>query len=196
VVQACIRSALDAAPTGQLRVVSACAGQGRDLLGALADHPRRRDVRARLVELDEHNAALARRSAGAMDLAQIEVVVGDAGSTSQYRGMVPADLVLLGGVFGNITDQDVERTIGHCTQLCGTGGTLVWTRHRRAPDLVPRICQWLEEQGFQQQWLSKPQEGWCVGVHRSTAASQPLLPDRRMFTFVGSDLLRRPNRPA
>jgi hypothetical protein len=33
-------------------VISLCAGQGRDLLGVLADHPRREDVRARLVELD------------------------------------------------------------------------------------------------------------------------------------------------
>ncbi|GHD35622.1 hypothetical protein GCM10010335_31060 [Streptomyces galbus] len=30
-----------------------CAGQGRDLIGVLAGHPRRDDVRARLVELDE-----------------------------------------------------------------------------------------------------------------------------------------------
>jgi hypothetical protein len=62
-VQQRIRLALDAAPPGPLRVVSVCAGQGRDLIGVLADHPRRDDVKARLVELDERNAALARHSA-------------------------------------------------------------------------------------------------------------------------------------
>src|SRR5437867_2671389 len=59
VVQTQIRAALDHSPSGPLRVISLCAGQGRDLLGVLADHPRRDDVRARLVELDARNTALA-----------------------------------------------------------------------------------------------------------------------------------------
>ena len=50
VVQEWIGSALRDAPAGPLKVLSMCAGQGRDLLEVLADHPRRDDVRARLVE--------------------------------------------------------------------------------------------------------------------------------------------------
>jgi SAM-dependent methyltransferase len=195
-VQAHIRAALETAPPGRLRVVSACAGQGGDLLGVLAEHRRRDDVSARLVELDSHLAALAEQTAESMNLGGIEVVVGDAGLTSHYRSIVPADLVLLCGVFGNLTDQDVERTVAHCPQLCKTGGTLICTRHRRPPDLVPRICRWLQEQGFQRHWLSDPQEGWSVGVHRFTGDPQPLDPDRRMFTFVGSDAPTQPDGPA
>jgi hypothetical protein len=195
-VQAHIRATLESAPPGRLRVVSACSGQGRDLLGVLAEHPRRHDVSARLVELDPHLAALAEQTAESMDLGGIEVVIGDAGVTTHYGGMVPADLVLLCGVFGNITDEDVERTVAHCPQLCKTGGTLIWTRHRRPPDLVPRICRWLQEQGFQRHWLSDRREGWSVGVHHFTGESQPLGPDRRMFNFVGSDALTQPDGPA
>ncbi|MEU6202456.1 hypothetical protein ABZ814_02540 [Micromonospora musae] len=47
-----LRDALDRAPTGPLRAVSLCAGQGRDLIPVLATHPRRDDVTARLVELN------------------------------------------------------------------------------------------------------------------------------------------------
>jgi hypothetical protein len=191
VVQERIREALDAAAPGPVRVVSMCAGQGRDLLPELADHPRRGDVTARLVELDTRNAALAERAAEAAGLSGIEVVVGDAALTRHYRGMVPADLVLACGVFGNITDADVERTIDHCTQLCAHGGTVVWTRHRQAPDLVPRICDWLEERGFERRWLSAPDAGYGVGVHRFTGQPRPLDPDGRMFTFVGYDELKR-----
>src|SRR5690242_14199661 len=50
-VQTQIRAALDAGESGPLRVISLCAGQGRDLLEVLAEHPRRDDVQARLVEL-------------------------------------------------------------------------------------------------------------------------------------------------
>ena len=46
-----IKQALDEAPAGPLRVISLCAGQGRDLIEVLAEHPRRGDVRARLVEV-------------------------------------------------------------------------------------------------------------------------------------------------
>jgi hypothetical protein len=35
---------------------------GRDVIGVLAGHPRRDDVRARLVELDERNVAVARQA--------------------------------------------------------------------------------------------------------------------------------------
>src|SRR5262245_65976246 len=60
IVQRRIREAVDAAPSGPLRVVSMCAGQGRDLIGALRDHPRRHDLVARLVELDASIAETAR----------------------------------------------------------------------------------------------------------------------------------------
>ena len=178
-----VRDALDTAPPGELRVVSGCAGQGRDLLPPLAAHPRRREVTARLVELDPEIAGAAGQTARSLGLDRVEVVVGDAGLTRHYRGMVPANLVLLCGVFGNIGDEDIERTIAHCPQLCAPGGTLIWTRHRREPDAVPRICGWLREQSFELQWLSDPLERWGVGVHQFTGEPMPLATDQRMFSF-------------
>jgi hypothetical protein len=59
-VQEQIRAALNTAKPGPLRAISLCAGQGRDLIGALAGHPRQGDVRARLVELDPRNAPTRR----------------------------------------------------------------------------------------------------------------------------------------
>jgi hypothetical protein len=79
-VQTQIRAALDRGPAGPLRVISLCAGQGRDPLGVLADHPRRDDVRARLVELDARNTALAEERVRAAGLRRVEVVTADAGS--------------------------------------------------------------------------------------------------------------------
>jgi ribulose kinase len=75
-------------------------GQGHDLIGALAGHERRGDVTARLVELDEHNVLLARRAAQEAGLDGVQVVIGDASLTDSYVGAVPADLVLVCGVFG------------------------------------------------------------------------------------------------
>lgn len=191
VVQAQIRAALDAAPPGPLQAVSLCAGQGRDLLGVLADHARRDDVRARLVELDARNTAAAVHRASSAGLSQVEVVAADASLTDCFRDVVPADLVLVCGVFGNITDEDIERTIDACTQLCRAGGTVIWTRHRGAPDRVPQICEWFAARGFELQWLSEPDVPFGVGVHRFAGQPQQLVPGSRMFTFLGFDALRQ-----
>lgn len=182
-VQERIKVTLDEAPPGPLRAVSLCAGQGRDLIGALAGHPRRDDVTARLVEFDERNAAFARTSAAAAGLDKVEVVTGDAALASHYAGMTPADLVLMCGMFGNMTDADVERTVGFATQLCARGGTVVWTRARWEPDLVPSICDWFGERGFELSWLSGPDVSYGVGVHRFAADPSPLDPDARIFRF-------------
>jgi hypothetical protein len=191
VVQEQIRASLDSSPAGPLRVISLCSGQGRDLLEVLDGHPRRDDVRARLVELDPGNTALAQQAARAAGLDQVEVVTGDAALTDQYQGVAPADLVLVCGVFGNVTDEDIERTIGFCSQLCVTGGTVIWTRHRSAPDRVPLICDWFEEHGFNRQWVSEADVGFGVGVHRFAAGPRPLALGERMFTFAEYDVLRR-----
>jgi hypothetical protein len=142
------------------------------------------------VELDERNTAFAQEMVRAAGLDHVEVVTADAALTDHYRGMVPADLVLVCGVFGNITDDDIERIIDTCSQLCRTGGTVIWTRHRAAPDRVPLICEWFEERGFDRQWLSEPEEGFGVGVHRFIGEPRPLAAGMQMFTFVGYDVFR------
>lgn len=190
VVQERIRVVLDRGPSGPLRVVSLCAGQGRDLLGVLADHPRRGDVVARLVELDPRNAAVARDGVRAAGLAGVEVVTADAALTDHYADLVPADLVLACGIFGNISDDDIHRTISFCAELCATGGTVVWTRHRNAPDRVPLICEWFEHNGFTREWLSTPDTAFGVGAHRHTGQPRPLRRGETMFHFVGYKNLR------
>jgi hypothetical protein len=187
-VQSQIREALDRSPAGPLRAISLCAGQGRDLLEVLADHPRRDDVRARLIELDARNAGFAEGKVRALGLHRVEVVTADASLTDQYRGMVPADLVLVCGVFGNISDEDIERTIDSCPQLCQTGGTVIWTRHRGDPDRVPMICERFKARGFDLHWLSDRDAGFGVGAHRFTGEPQPLVAGRSMFTFVRYDV--------
>ncbi|WFE25908.1 SAM-dependent methyltransferase [Solwaraspora sp. WMMD791] len=188
VVQARIRETLDAAPPGPVRVVSMCAGEGRDVLGVLDGHPRRTDVRGRLVELDPQLADRARRRAAAIGV-DLEVVTGDAARSAHYAGAVPADLVLLCGVFGNIADVDVARVVAAAPQLTAAGGTVVWTRHRREPDLVPRILEWFAAAGFVQVWLSDKSEGYGVGVHRfaGVPAALRLRLDGTLFRFVGRD---------
>jgi hypothetical protein len=189
-VQREIHGALDARRTERVRVVSLCAGQGRDLIEALAERTDADRVEARLVELDPEIAATARSAAATHGLTGVDVVVADAGVTDVYEGAVPADLVLACGVFGNISDDDVENTIRLLPQLCAAEARVVWTRHRRAPDLTPTIRGWFADTGFRELAFYAPAESfYTVGVEAFAGPPEPLQPGGRLFTFVGFDAL-------
>ncbi|MGH9170572.1 MAG: SAM-dependent methyltransferase [Acidimicrobiales bacterium] len=185
-VQRRIGTALDEAPTGPIRVVSLCAGQGRDVIGAVAGHPRRDDVRARLVELDARNTEVARRLAAAAEL-DIEVVTADASRSEAYAGAVPARLVVACGIFGNITDEDIHNAAHLLPMLCDEGATVVWTRHRREPDLTPSVRRWFEEAGFEDLGVDAPPEHKFVTVGAARWSGPAGVPRDGVtfFTFVG-----------
>jgi len=180
-VRAEVAAALDRAPAGPLRLLSLCAGQGRDVLPLLREHPRGPDVRARLVEADGVNVAAARAAAGP----EVEVVEGDAGTTDACAGAVPADVLLLCGIFGNVGDADVRRTLLALPMLLAPGGTVLWTRSRHAPDLTPTMRGWQAEVGVEQvAFVAEPGQGWSVGAGVLRGPAQPLVPGQRLFTFT------------
>jgi hypothetical protein len=185
-VQGHIGAALDACAPGPIRLLSMCAGQGRDLLGVLPDHPRRDDVTALLVELDARNVAIARRAIEAAALPEVRIVEGDASLTSSYASIAPVDVALVCGVFGNVEDEDIPRTIQHLPSLLAPGAIVVWTRFPRTPDLLPRIDRWFHDAGFETITLESSTEGvrYGLGVHRLTVDPQPFDPGVRLFTFV------------
>jgi hypothetical protein len=169
----------------RLAVLSICSGDGRDVLGAFAEQSPGSSVRGRLVDSDPTLADRARRTATEASLTGIEVVVADAGTTSAYAGAVPADLVLVCGVFGNIADADVERTIRALPMLCAEGATVIWTRHRRPPDLTPAIRGWFRDAGFiEVAYQTVPDSVATVGVERLARQPDPFEEGVRLFTFV------------
>lgn len=167
-----------------VHVLSLCAGDGRDVVPVLADLGREGvRHRAALVELSPDLAERARVSAQGSGV-DVEVVCADAGALATVASVAPADVVLLCGIFGNVTDDDVRHTVAHAGALVRRSGTVIWTRHRRAPDLTPSIRRWFDEAGFGELAFDSPgPDAWSVGVHRNVAAAATP-PSRRLFTFV------------
>jgi hypothetical protein len=192
-VQEHLRAVLDRQPPGPVALISMCAGQGRDVIGALAGHPRRADVRARLVELDPRLAGQARQAAAAAGLDGVEVVTGDAGSTDAYAGAVPAAIVVAVGVFGNISDADIAGTVAALPGLCAPGAAVIWTRHTRPPDLTPAVRGWLRAAGFAEEGYEQPAgTAQGIGRHRLDGPALPFAPGTRLFAFVPDALAARP----
>jgi hypothetical protein len=140
-----------------------------------------------LVELDPVNTAVARDRLAAAGLAdRVTVVTADAGVTTPYAPLVPAEVVLFCGVFGNVTGADLDNTVRSLPMLCAPGATVIWTRHRRAPDVTPRLMQWFEAAGFELVgYDTVPNEWVAVGTHRYTGSPAPYRPDALLFEFVG-----------
>lgn len=115
---------------GPVRVLSICAGDGRDLLGVLSRRTDAGRVSAVLLELHPGLAQQARATAAAAGWAGIDVRAVDAGHSDSYRGAVPADVVLMVGIFGNVTNEDLWRLIASAPPLCRPGATLIWSRGR------------------------------------------------------------------
>ncbi|MEP7361421.1 MAG: SAM-dependent methyltransferase [Chloroflexota bacterium] len=183
IVQGYIVAALERVERSPVRVISMCAGEARDLRGAL-ERVERRDLVGRLVELDAGLAALARAGLVSLGVAGIEVVAGDAGDMGAYRAAAPADLVLECGVFGNISNDDVERTVRASPVLCAPGATLIWTRHRRPPDLTDAIRRWFTESGFSEIAFERvPDSNGSVGVARYDGPAVELV-EQPLFTFT------------
>ena len=183
VVQDQIRDALPRHPREPVRVLSLCAGRAEDLIGVLRGYAYANLVKARLIERDARNVramAAAARLAGL----RLEIVQGDAANPSLYAGRAPADLVLLCGVLGNISDADARRTVATLPALCRTGGTVVWTRSRRPPDLTPEIRRWFTEAGFAEWAFIAPEsERFSVGAARFRGPPRAL-GFTHLFTFI------------
>ncbi|MDG4668854.1 class I SAM-dependent methyltransferase [Mycobacterium sp. 236(2023)] len=180
-----LSDALDAAPPGPIRLISLCAGEGRDVLGVLPAHPRRPDVIARLVELNPDVAAVARASAAAAGLDNVEVVTGDAALVAAYADLAPADVVLACGIFGNVDDAAIRATIDGLRQLSKRGATVLWTRSRRTPDVTTDVRRWFSEVGFEEVGFDvEDGRDFSVGTQRFAGETPPLDVTAKLFEFL------------
>jgi hypothetical protein len=180
-----LADAIDTAPAGPISLVSLCAGQGRDVIGVLSSHPRCDDVAAVLIEFDPRLAALASQSAAECGLSNVDVRQADASVVASFADALPADVLLLCGIFGNVSENDIRHTIETAPALCRPGATVIWTRHRQSPDLTPQIRSWFADAGFDETGFDALENETmnCVGVNRLARPSSAKLPDGRLFTF-------------
>jgi hypothetical protein len=168
---------------GHPRLISMCAGDGRDVLPVLAGgHP---TVAATLVELDPVLADRARSSADRLGLTEVDVRTADAGLSTSYQGSTPADLLTACGVFGNVTDDDVRRTLAAAPLMLQRGGTLIWTRGSRADvDRSALVRALLLEAGWEERAYVRPDDAsYRVGVHTWQGLASGTVTDR-IFSFV------------
>jgi Methyltransferase domain len=182
-----VRQRLDQLVAGDPRVrriLSLCSGDGRDILPVLAQQPHAQRAEVVLVELDPALSAAAKRRAVEAGVVA-NVVVGDAGLLKTWQSFLPVDLLMLCGIFGNISEADIRSTVDAARATVSRGGHVIWTRgYFDDQDLRPQIRAWFIDAGFAEISFDSEPTGYGIGVNRQTSdADAAPLPDR-LFSFV------------
>jgi hypothetical protein len=187
-----VRSRLAAVLAGgedPVRLLSLCAGDGRDTIPVLAASGRQVD--ACLVELDSGLADAARAAAAAAGV-ELEVRTGDAGEVTTFGDRLPVDVLMLCGVFGNVADADLVRTVAAARTMVAVRGVVIWTRGNRVPDdptsHADDPAEWVRGRfraaGFEEVAFVKPDDAsYRIGIVRQPQVVDRELPER-LFTFV------------
>lgn len=184
VVRSRLREALAAVDADSPRLLSLCSGDGSDLIPVLATV--RRAVRATMVEYDTLLAGRARDAAAAAGLSTLEVRQGDAGDPAVFDDVLPVDVLMLCGIFGNVEHATVRNTVAQAPCMLAPGGWVIWTRGGSDPDRRPEVRRWFEEAGLPEATFDGAPEPYGVGVNRLPldAPASPALSTERLFTFV------------
>lgn len=183
-VQAWLGEELDRRP-GPVKVLSVCAGDGRDIIDVLAGRDDASRVESVLLEAHPGIADRARQRAATAGLTTVSVRTCDAADTSSYAGAVPADLVLLVGIFGNISRTDLSRTIAAAPQFCAPAATLLWSRGRDQDDVNAEIRAEFIAAGFSELDYEEADLGAkpALGRMRYEGPPVPLVTGESLFTF-------------
>ena len=139
------------------------------------------------MELDPGLTGTARAACERAGLNNVDVVTGDASISDAATGIAPVDVLVACGIFGNVSDDDIHGFVDLLPTLCSAPATVVWTRHRRPPDLTPTIRSWFAAAGGEEIEFVTPDPFGIIGVgaHRLTADPVPLVPGTRLFHFTG-----------
>lgn len=118
--------------------------------------------------------------------AHVEVRTADAGITDTYLGAVPAEVILLVGVLGNISDTDLTRTIATAPALCQPAATLLWSRARADGDNNDMVRARFAAAGFTElDYVTLDRDSWpAVGVARYDGPPMPLPTGTQLFRFL------------
>ncbi|PHJ57717.1 type 12 methyltransferase [Nostoc linckia z18] len=189
IVREYIAYSLNASADGPIHIVSVCAGDGRDLLGTLKNHPRKQDVYARLVEINPSLVERGRATIESLGLdKQIEFINGDATIATNYVGAVPANIVLVCGVFGNLPEEtELNRLLDNLSFLSKEGAFVIWTRgHSNGIAYSDNVRKTLRVFGFEEVNFKLTATGdMGIGINRYLGKNLTVPKEQQLFVFSG-----------
>jgi hypothetical protein len=188
-VQTHLSQCLDSAPGGEVRIVSICAGDGRDVIGVVESHRRRNEITAWLVELNRHSVSVGVRRATSAGLEErVRYLNADATIYETYRNVWPSDIVLVCGVWGHVPVCDRMPLVRAIAGLCKSGSSVIWTRGvSRGHAHLQAIQSLFADSDWNEVRLSiTPDRKWAAATYRYVGAPLDRPQGGRIFQFQTS----------
>jgi Putative methyltransferase len=185
-VQTHLTECLDLAPPGSIRITSLCAGDGRDVIGVVGSHQRRSHVAASLVELNRQSVANGIRQAATAGLEKTaHFINADATLFATYRNVLPADIVMVCGVWGHVPAAERVQFVHALGSLCKPGAAVIWTRgvSQGATRLLEIQSLFAASSWKLVRESVTPDGKWAVVTNRYGGPQQTLPEDGQMFHF-------------
>lgn len=185
-VQQVVGETLESMRPGPIVVVDICGGEGRALLPVIARHPRARDIRAYVIDVDRESVLSARASASRLQPGDVTVIEADAGVSSAFAGVPRADLVILSGVLAHLSNDDRTRLVGFLPEVCAPDARLVWTigtRINAVRTIVARGGFDVEARHAVLRWKWGGGVKHEIGVARLAIPPRTFVAGRRIFAF-------------
>ncbi len=185
-VQEHLAQSLDCAPNGPVRIISICAGDGRDIIGVLSSHRRRTDVQAWLIELNHQSVVAGIRQAKNAGLEdRVTFLNTDATLYATYKDIAPAEIILLSGVWGHVPAQERASLAGGLASFCNPRGTLIWTRGvSQGIGRLREIQAHFSAPAWEEERLTlTPDNNWAVASYCHCGPPQELPRSGQVFRF-------------
>jgi hypothetical protein len=185
-VQDHLATCLREMPEGPIRVVSLCAGDGRDTVGVLETHERREDVAAWLVELDAESVQSGIQRSNELGMGrQVTFINGDATDFKTYSGILPCNIVLVCGVFGHVPSRERKQFTRALTKFCTPGSSVIWTRGiKGGGERITAVREAFAANSFAEvRETITPDGRWLVCTHRYTGELYQAPASGRIFNF-------------
>lgn len=174
---------LDLVASPAPRLLALCAGDARDVVPVLAARADGEQIDATLIEFDDELASRAANAAKTACLTRVVVRRGDAGDPAWFRDVVPVDVLMLCGIFGNVEHAMVADIARAVPAMVFPGGYVIWTRGCGPPvDRRPEVRRWFIDAGMPEVSFDGEPENYGVGVNQ-IIATRGTMPDGRLFTF-------------
>lgn len=168
-----------------ITILSICAGQGRDILTSLNE-----DTSAYLIDVDKECVDYAQSYVNKNDLNNVFVIEADASLISTYidNNVPKADLILICGVFGHLSLEDINLTAQSLKQLIKPDGSVIWSRNKFDKDITEEVRDSFKLAGYEEEaFISPEKELFSIGMHKLIEDTIEPIYDLKMFDYIEFD---------
>ena len=108
-------------------ILSICSGQARDILPAIAGREDKDRITTYLLDIDKDCLEYAQEYARIHDIPNVHTINKDASLKESYDDIPKADLIVICGLFGHLSLEDITTTVSFLAYISDNDAHVIWS---------------------------------------------------------------------